>query len=382
MKSRHLLKKVPLSPRRGAMLVLVAAMLLVFVGIIAFSVDVAYMQLARTELQTATDAAARAATAELSRAQNVNQARKRGIAVAAMNTVDGRPLKLRPADVVPGYSMRPANSRWKFAPNQTPINSFRVAGRKTNQSPSGSVKLFFAPVFGKKYFELQQTASAVRMDRDIALVVDRSGSMKVYTTEKINYVPSGDWRRCSPPQPKSRWAALTTAVQVFVRTLQQTPSKEQIGLVSYASSYKECGIVNRRSEVNQPLTLNGNQINSAMNAISARAFNGATDISAGIDEGMNMLLNSPEARSFAQRTIVLMTDGVWNQGRSPVQAAQDARRRGISIYTVTFGAGANQNDMKKVAQITGGKHYHAPDEQTLIQVFQEIALTLSVTLTE
>ncbi len=49
--------------RRGAMLIFIAVLLLVFVGIIAFSVDVAYMHLSRTQLRTASDAAARAAGA-------------------------------------------------------------------------------------------------------------------------------------------------------------------------------------------------------------------------------------------------------------------------------------------------------------------------------
>ena len=47
--------------RRGAMLVLIGLLLLVFMGAVAFSVDVAYMQLTRTQLRIATDAAARAA---------------------------------------------------------------------------------------------------------------------------------------------------------------------------------------------------------------------------------------------------------------------------------------------------------------------------------
>ena len=47
--------------RRGAMLVLIAICLPLIVILAAFAVDVAWMQLVRTELRTATDAAARAA---------------------------------------------------------------------------------------------------------------------------------------------------------------------------------------------------------------------------------------------------------------------------------------------------------------------------------
>jgi Flp pilus assembly protein TadG len=48
--------------RKGAMLVLVAITMILLVIAAAFSIDVAYMQLTRTELRTSTDAAARAAT--------------------------------------------------------------------------------------------------------------------------------------------------------------------------------------------------------------------------------------------------------------------------------------------------------------------------------
>ena len=52
------------------MLVLIALLLVVFLGMVAFAVDVAYMQLVRTELRVATDAAARASGEALSRSQS------------------------------------------------------------------------------------------------------------------------------------------------------------------------------------------------------------------------------------------------------------------------------------------------------------------------
>lgn len=49
-----------ISSRRGAAHALIASMLVVFGITVAFSIDYAYMQLVRTELRTATDAAAKA----------------------------------------------------------------------------------------------------------------------------------------------------------------------------------------------------------------------------------------------------------------------------------------------------------------------------------
>ena len=66
-------KKMPVWPtskRRGAMVVLIAMMLVILLMTVTFSVDVAYMQLSRTELRVATDAAARAAAEAFSRQQS------------------------------------------------------------------------------------------------------------------------------------------------------------------------------------------------------------------------------------------------------------------------------------------------------------------------
>src|SRR5258707_2131415 len=49
---------LPLGSRRGAVLVLVAILLTVLLGFLAFSIDLGYVEIARAELQTAADAGA------------------------------------------------------------------------------------------------------------------------------------------------------------------------------------------------------------------------------------------------------------------------------------------------------------------------------------
>ena len=79
--------------------------------------------------------------------------------------------------------------------------------------------------------------------------------------------------------------------------------------------------------------------------------------------------------------MVLLTDGIYNRGRDPRLAAQDAADAGVIIHTVTFSDAAEQQAMIDVAAATGGNHYHAPDAATLDAIFREIALTLPVLLT-
>ena len=157
------------------MAVMIAVLLLVFLAAVAFSVDVAYMQLTQTRLRTATDAAARAGGEALARLQDVPSARQAAKDLAAANLVAGEPLILDDGDIVFGSSDRDADGAWTFTPGGEPVNALRVYGRRTADSASGAVGLFFGRIFGVSTFEPTQTASVVRFDRDICLVVDRSG---------------------------------------------------------------------------------------------------------------------------------------------------------------------------------------------------------------
>ncbi len=369
--------------RRGAMAVMVAVLLTVFMVCVAFAVDVAYMQLVRTDLRTATDASARASGEALSRTQDLAIARQTAKDIAAKNRVAGTPLLLDDSDVVFGNSTRELNGSWSFTPNGTPVNSIRINARRTQDSLSGSVPLFFGRLLGRNDFEPKQKSTVVRLDRDICLVVDRSSSMKLFLTDTAPTMSTSDPRFCQPPDPsQSRWAALEDAVLVFNTALGTTPQIEYVGLVSYASSGTWCSYWNAQVSTNQVLTSNTSLVNSAMTSLSATVFNGATNISAGINRGVTVLTDPANGRPFAAKTMVLFTDGHATQGGDPVIAAANAANANIVIHTVTFGDGANQADMQAVAAATGGKSFHAPTAQALNDIFEEIALTMPVVFTE
>ena len=61
--------------RRGAVLPMVAILMTVLLGCVAFSVDIAYIQLVKLELKSSVDAAARAGGEALSRQQNLADAK-------------------------------------------------------------------------------------------------------------------------------------------------------------------------------------------------------------------------------------------------------------------------------------------------------------------
>jgi len=369
--------------RRGAMLYLICLFVLIFLGMTALSVDVAYMHLSRVQLRTATDAAARAGGEALSRLQSESAARDAAKNLAAANIVAGAPLQLADSDIVFGHSDPLANGSWQFTPGATPTNSLQVLGQRTRTSLSGSVGLFFGRIFGVNDFQPVQTATVVKVDRDICLVIDRSSSMKLSLSSTAETMSTSDSRlSLPPPYPDSRWAAATAAIDVFVDTLATTPAIEQCALVSFSSDGVWAGVNNVASSLDQPLTSNPNLVKTAGHSFDSKVFNGATNTAAGLSAGIAELNDPTRARPYANKTLVFLTDGFRTAGNDPVPIAASAASQHIVIHTVTFGATFNHSEMMAVAGATGGNHYHAPNPQALSDIFREIAASTTVLLTK
>jgi Ca-activated chloride channel homolog len=365
--------------RRGAMLVFIAICLPLLIIMAAFAIDVAWMQLTRTELRTATDSAARAGAKELSLKQDVTAAKTKAKAAAARNNVAGEPLLLTDADVHVGKSVQIGTGRFNFTDGGAKPNAVRVWGKRTIDSKSGPVDLMFSKVLGVDQFQPVEVASSTQLDRDICLVVDRSGSM-MWTLTSDNY-PKGT-KECDKPHPtQSRWGALATSVTAFLDELTSTVQDEHVALVSYSSNTSDCGNTYKMSQIDSDLVSDYSVIQSKMNKLSSKPVKGSTAISAGIDDGVKVLTGA-KIRPFAVKTIILMTDGVHNLGREPVLAAQDAAKQDITIHTITFSDEADIKRMEAVAAATGGKHFHASTNAELTAIFREIAATLPVLTTE
>lgn len=368
--------------RRAAMLVLIAVCLPLCIIMAAFAVDVAWMQLVRTELRTAIDAAARAGAKELSLSQDIAAARNRAKQTAQRNRVAGDPLLLANNDIQFGSGAQAnAATRFLFTSGGARPNAVRVNGQRTQGSAAGPVELLFAGVLGVRQFEPTQAATATLLDRDICLVVDRSGSMMWVLSGGSAY-PKGT-KQCDPPHPTlSRWGALSISVSAFLNELGKTQQDEHVALVSYSSNTTDCKIKYTISTIDSDLVAsNYTAIRNNMARISSKPVKGATAISAGLNDGIKVLTGKT-VRPFAVRTIILMTDGIHNLGPEPILSARAAATKGIVIHTITFSNDADIKRMRSVAAAAGGKHFHANDLATLVSAFREIANTLPVMLTE
>jgi hypothetical protein len=366
--------------RRGAMVILVLILLIALLASAAFSVDVAYMHLTRTQLRAATDAAARAGAEAINRTGDAGLALDAIRAAAAQNTVAGKPLSIADDDVVFGNTSKDEAGNWKFAPDVEPFNSVRVWGDRSFDSDNGAVSLFFGKLLGTSYFEPNLTATVAKSGspkRDFCLVVDRSHSMAFDLSGEDWVYPPGPATYCSPPHPSlSRWAVLVQAVNGFLGALEDTEDEERVGLVSYASAGSWCGDQYQASTLDHELTDSHGSIAAFLAERSTQPIPGATDIYHGILNGIQVLTNQSRLREDSKRLMVVMTDGRHNSGPDPVIAAQHAFNKDIQIITITFSEGADQEWMQRVADAASGAHYHAPEEADLRRIFKQVAIGL------
>ncbi len=379
--------------RRGAVLVLFGILIVVIFAMIAFAVDVAYMQLVRAELRAATDAAAKAGALELRLTDgNGAAARTAAIAAAARNTVGGKPLTLNGSEIELGRSVYSGDGTYQFVANQTPYTSLRINSNLTPNSAMGSVRLFFGNMMNTSTFAPQQIAAASQLQQEIVLCLDRSHSMCFDMSGVSWSYPPLVQRLLYPitanPDPNySRWAALDRSVDTFLSILRSQRTQPRVGLVTWGSDIGRNTVEflrTGRTEVavrrDVDITSNYGLIESAMNSWMSNPMLGGTNMAAGLDDAIQVL-TAPGVSTMANRIIVLMTDGDWNQGRSPILSANDAAAAGVMIHTIGM-LNNDQATLQEIARITGGEYIYAADDEGLEEAFRKIARMLPVALTE
>ena len=145
--------------RAGNVTVLAALLMIVFMGVVAFVVDLGYLSNSQAELQRTADSAAMAAAWDLvyhglpgtpvNLTTNIASARNDAMSYAARNRVcSASPALTQSSDVAVGHMANPsaAGATMDFSnPNQ--FNAVQVTVNRTD-AENGKVPYFFAKVFG------------------------------------------------------------------------------------------------------------------------------------------------------------------------------------------------------------------------------------------
>lgn len=178
-------------------------------------------------------------------------------------------------------------------------------------------------------------------------------------------------------KPKNRLEAAKVVAADFVKGR----ANDRIGLVVFAAqSFTQC-----------PLTLDYGIVLRFLEEIKIGMIDDGTAIGMAIGNCVNRLKDS-KAKS---KVVILLTDGRNNRGElDPVTAARVAKTFGVRIYTIGAGKRGealypvddplfgkryvrvpvqiDEELLRQVATITGGKYFRATNKESLEQIYKEI----------
>lgn len=364
--------------RQGAILVFVAILLPALLILMAFVINLSWIDLCRTRSIIAADAATRAAGRMFAITGDPAQARAKAREIAQINTIAGKGIQLADSDFTFGQSQRSSNSsRYQFVANASPPNAMRVSIKRLNSSTNDGIDLLFAKTFDSADFQFEKSSVTTRVDVDIALVLDRSGSM-IYASDEVatGFPPKANpsWKVGDPAPKSSRWLDLAAGAEAFIGEMEKSALEEFTSLVTYSSN----------ATLDQEPSKSYNQVRGGIKKYTDSFPPGATNIGAGLKLGLESLGRS-SARPSASKVIILMTDGKLNAPNGapkPLDVAKEAADKGVVIFTITFADEADKKLMQDVAKIGGGQHFHASDGASLSAVLSTIARMLPSVLTE
>ena len=140
-----------------------------------------------------------------------------------------------------------------------------------------------------------------------------------------------------------------------------------------------------------PLTSDQATIETMLSRLRSGVVEDGTAIGNGLATAINRLRES----SAKSKVIILLTDGVNNRGQiSPLMAAEIARDMGIKVYTIGVGTRGrapypavdmfgnqttvmadveiDEDLLREIASMTGGKYYRAVNDEALREIYAEI----------
>lgn len=181
--------QLPYSMRRGGILPFVAICMIALLSMIALAVDIGLIAIARGQCQNAADVGATAGVRVLNGYANTNnnysEVQPTVLTAVGQNTVLGQPvqanqIRMDIGSYVYDYTQQRFRPYYNSKPNDANWSLVRV-----RVSYRGSTQ--FARIFGINNFDTQAVATAVHRPRDVALIIDLSGSMRFGSLVGVPY---------------------------------------------------------------------------------------------------------------------------------------------------------------------------------------------------
>lgn len=197
----------------------------------------------------------------------------------------------------------------------------------------------------------------------VVLIIDVSRSM-----EETDIAPT-------------RIEAAQSAAREFVRHL---PRKSRVALVTFGNY----------ASVVVPLTERREVMRDAITALRTQL---RTQLGPGLLEGVRAVTGEGPAPPLApglpfRAVAILLSDGRASDGIAPEEAAQEARRRGVRVFTVGLGTAADPSafrsgvfgvldepTLRMIADETGGRYYRADEAGRLREIYRDLARAIGWT---
>lgn len=244
----------------------------------------------------------------------------------------------------------------------------------------------------------------------LVLTISRPVSIVAVPTNQTSIILALDVSR-SMLQTDISPSRLDAAEAAALSFIEQQASSTRIGIVAFAGF----------AEMIQPPTTDQEALEDAIASLTTGR---GTAIGSGILRSLDVIAEIdtnvapseiggsastvepvPEG-AYVPEIIVVLTDGVATTGMPPIEAAQQARDRGVRVYTIGFGTengseipgernfgrdpfgrdpwagggrfrrGIDEATLQQVADMTGGKYYTAESAEQLQSVFESLPTSL------
>lgn len=278
------------------------------------------------------------------------------------------PLALVALLVVPlmaaGYVLV-QRARPRYAARFTNLDLLANVVRESPQWRRHVPPLLFCAALGLLAVALARPHAVVAVPKETAtvmLVTDVSGSMEAQDV--------------SPTR-------LRAAQQAALNFAEQLPEEVNLGLVSFSET----------AAVRVPPTEDRAAIEQGIEALEAEGGTAMGDGLATAVDAVADVAATPGDSEDPPVVIVLLSDGESTVGLTdPLQAAREAREKGIPVFTIALGTDAgtvtqtppgetlpltipvppDRETLRRVAQITGGQNFDALDAERLSTVYESL----------
>jgi Ca-activated chloride channel family protein len=206
-----------------------------------------------------------------------------------------------------------------------------------------------------------------RPERTVAVPVERASIVLVTDHSRSMLAEDVD---------PDRMTAAKRAARTF---LEQLPDEVRVGAVAF-------------SDFPDAIRAPSQDHDEARSVIDGQVADGATATGDALNSAVDLVRQEREGPRKSPAAIVLLSDGKTTVGRNPVIVAEQAKKLGVPIYTVSLGttdatvpnpgfgpplpATPDPETLSQIAETSGGRAFSAEDDSELSSIYRTLGSRL------